>query len=391
MSTECKLAKLALNFDMSGMVQPCHLTDYFLKDKDGRHFNVLTDDVKDIWNSEHRKKLLDDHANGIKNPTCKLCWDMEETGVESMRQSQNNRLKDVEVLEQPRVMVVKPGNLCNNACRSCNAHTSSMWYKDDHAMNHENTSFKEYLKFFQRHKTAYTNNQLLENRFAKWEDKIIEWDMFGGEPLIVPLFYKILNQSCTSENAHTKKFNVHTNGMIYSEGLIKKLSKFRESHMGFSIDAIGEKNDYIRHGSKWDNIINNLKRYVEDCAEYPNVLITVRTTITPWNIYHYDENFEYFSKMGILAIGCWCNDKPWNDLRYLPENVKKNVLDKLLLYKNNRDEWQELLVDLTKWMMSRPADYNKLKNSFMEFNKTLDELRGQKFESVFPEYSKLFT
>ena len=100
-------------------------------------------------------------------------------------------LKDVDVLEsQPRVMIVKPGNLCNNACRSCNAHTSSLWYKDDYALSGNGETFKEYLEFFQRYKTAYTDNKILDQRFAEWEDNIIFWDMYGGEPLIIPLFYK---------------------------------------------------------------------------------------------------------------------------------------------------------------------------------------------------------
>ena len=82
MSLTCKLAKLALNFDMSGMVQPCNLTSWYLKDlNDDRHYNVLTDDVKTIWDSEHRKKLLDDHDNGVRNTTCNTCWHAEDAGI----------------------------------------------------------------------------------------------------------------------------------------------------------------------------------------------------------------------------------------------------------------------------------------------------------------------
>ena len=70
MTTYCKKARLTLNFDMNGMVQPCELTNYYLEKNDGSKFNVLDDDVKTIWDSEHRKKLISDHDNGIRNPTC---------------------------------------------------------------------------------------------------------------------------------------------------------------------------------------------------------------------------------------------------------------------------------------------------------------------------------
>jgi radical SAM protein with 4Fe4S-binding SPASM domain len=75
MNNYCKKAKLTLNFDMNGMVMPCELTDYYLEKNDGSKFNVLTDDVKEIWESDHRKRLLADHENGVRNPTCKFCWD----------------------------------------------------------------------------------------------------------------------------------------------------------------------------------------------------------------------------------------------------------------------------------------------------------------------------
>jgi len=393
MSTNCKLAKLALNFDMSGIVQPCNLTTWYLKDlKDERHYNVLTDDVKTIWDSEHRKKLIADHDSGVRNPTCSTCWNAEDAGIESPRQKFNELLKDVEVLEsQPRVMIVKPGNLCNNACRSCNAHTSSMWYKTDYALDDQGKTFKEYLKFFDRHRTAYNNNTQLEKRFAEWEDKIVEWGMFGGEPMIVPLFFKLLDQAVASDNVKEKTFGVHTNGMVYKEDLVEKFSKFGSAYIGFSIDAIGPKNDYIRYGSKWENIIGNLRKYMADCKKYDNVSITVRTTYTPWNIYYYDEIYDYFQKeFGITAIGCWCEDKPWNDLRYIPRKTKDSIIEKLSKYESDDTKWIERFDELKKWIATEPADYDELQNSFMEFNTKIDKIRKEKFDDVFPEYSKLF-
>lgn len=393
MDTKCKLAKLALNFDMSGMVQPCNLTRWYLKDlKDEKEYNVLTDDVKTIWNSEHRKKLIADHDNGVRNTTCNTCWHSEDAGIESSRQKFNRLLKDVEVLEsQPRIMIVKPGNLCNNACRSCNAHTSSMWYKTDYALDDQGKTFKEYLQFFERHKTAYSNNESLEQRFAEWEDNIIFWDMYGGEPMIIPLFWKTLDQALASKTAKDKIFNVHTNGMVYKEDLVKKFSKFKSAHIGFSIDAIGPMNDYIRYGSKWENIIDNLRKYMNDCEEYDNVSISVRTTYTPWNIYYYDELYDYFQKeFGIDAIGCWCDDKPWNDVRYLPRKTKDSIVQKLSRYESNNEGWSKRFDELKKWMATEPEDYEGLQNSFHEFNTKIDKIRNEKFNEVFPEYSKLF-
>ena len=376
---------------MSGMVQPCNQnTGYYLQDEDKKHYNVLNDDLKEIWHSKHRKQLLEDHANDIRNPACQQCWDCEDANIESTRQHFNKELDKVEVLdEQPRIMIVKPGNLCNNACRSCNAHTSSLWYKTDYALNNQGKTFKEYIDFFTRHKTAYTDNALLEKRWAEWEDNIIFWDMYGGEPLIIPLFYKTLDQAMASVTAKKKMFNLHTNGMVYKDFLVDKLSKFKSANIGFSIDAIGEKNEYIRNGSKWDEILSNLKRYMDDCEQYENVSIGVRATITPWKIYHYEENYDFFKKMGIQATGVWCDDKPWNDVRYLPNKIKDAVVKKLSLYKND-DKWLREFTKIKKWLATTPNDHEQLQNSFMEFNNKIDKVRSEKFSDTFPEYAKLF-
>ena len=376
---------------MSGMVQPCNQnTGYYLQDEDKKHYNVLNNDLKEIWHSKHRKQLLEDHANDIRNPACQQCWDCEDANIESTRQHFNKELDGVEVLEeQPRIMIVKPGNLCNNACRSCNAHTSSLWYKTDYALNNQGKTFKEYIDFFTRHKTAYTDNALLEKRWAEWEDNIIFWDMYGGEPLIIPLFYKTLDQAMASVTAKKKMFNLHTNGMVYKDFLVDKLSKFKSANIGFSIDAIGEKNEYIRNGSKWDDILSNLKRYMDDCEQYENVSIGVRATITPWNIYHYEENYDFFKKMGIQATGVWCDDKPWNDVRYLPNKIKDAVIEKLSLYKNDTP-WIKEFKKIKKWLATTPNDHEQLQNSFMEFNNKIDKVRSEKFSDTFPEYAKLF-
>ena len=149
--------------------------------------------------------------------------------------------------------------------------------------------------------------------------------MYGGEPMIIPLFWKTLDHALASATVKDKMFNVHTNGMIYKDDLVDKISKFKSAHIGFSIDAIGEKNNYIRYGSKWENILNNLKRYMEDCKKYNNVNIGVRATMTPWNIYYYDENYDYFKNLGITATGIWCDETPWNDLTEKQKKGKKRM------------------------------------------------------------------
>jgi len=116
--TYCKLANTSLNFDMSGMVGPCSQSSFWIKNKDNSHMRISSNTPQEMWDCESRKEFVNDLNNGIKRPECKLCWKEEDAGIMSLRQSHNKGFKDIEVVkEQPIIMVMKPGNLCNNACR----------------------------------------------------------------------------------------------------------------------------------------------------------------------------------------------------------------------------------------------------------------------------------
>ena len=285
-STSCKLAKLSLNLDMSGMVSPCNLTNYWLQDKEGKNFRLITDNIEDIWHSEHRKKLIKDHDNNTQHPACQVCWNNEAAGITSVRQTFNEQLKNVSPLkDQPRIMIVKPGNLCNVSCRSCNADTSSAWYKDAYALHSQNENYKEWLKFYEPHKKTYINNQSLEQTFDRWQKNIIFWDLYGGEPLLIPLTYRILNSAIASGTAGDKSIGIHTNGTVYDDQLVDILKNFKKVSIGYSIDAIGNKNDYIRKNSRWEEIIKNLENYIADFSKYHNIKISIRCSPSPWNVY----------------------------------------------------------------------------------------------------------
>ncbi len=73
MPIECKLVKLGLNLDMSGMVQPCNVAtnESICKKENGSNYNLLNDDIKEIWHSKSRQKIIEDHKNDIRTPLCK--------------------------------------------------------------------------------------------------------------------------------------------------------------------------------------------------------------------------------------------------------------------------------------------------------------------------------
>jgi len=394
--THCKLAQLALNLDMSGMISPCNVTSHWLKNKNNENFRLNKNSIEEIWRSDSRKELIEAHNNGIKHPTCSGCWNAEATGNRSPRQIFNEQLKDIEVLEsQPRIFIMKPGNRCNVACRSCNEHTSSSWYKDAYALSGSNKEFKEWLEFFYPHRNTYENNSNLENTLQQWQPNIIFWDLYGGEPLLIPLTYKIINGAIETSSAKNQKLQIHTNGTIYDPKLASMFSKFKEVSVAYSIDAIGKKNDYIRSGSDWNTVIENLNLYNKDFSKYSNIKFTVRSTVTPLNVLYLDETYEYFSSKNFtIDFGNVVTDYPYNNVQYLPKNIKLEVEKKLKKYvpsNNKNKKWIQNFDHLLKFMNYTPADYDLLQNSFIKRNNKMDLIRGEKFAEIFPEMHQLLS
>lgn len=392
--TYCKLAEVALNLDMSGIVSPCSETNYWLEGEDRYHINVLKDDLSDVWkNNQMLEEFKRSHREGERHPNCKHCWDREDLGIKSIRQIFNESLNDVEPLKtQPKVIILKPGNKCNNACRSCNEHTSSLWYKDAWKMRGQDKEFKVWLEHFKPHKTAYKDNQQLIDTFKSWQENMVFWDLYGGEPLIVPLTFDIIDSGIDLGVSQNQSIQIHTNGTVYVSELAEKFSKYKQGNFCISIDGLGAQNDYLRTGSQFDKVLENTIAYRDDFEKYKNCHMWLRNSPSPLSIYGLGEWIDFFEETGIdFGVDHMLTDEPHNDLRYLPKKIKDQVIDHLTKSKYKHTETVERhLKPVIQFMQSTPEDHESKQNAFWIHNNKLDEFRNESFAKTFPEYYKLF-
>ena len=374
---------------MSGRVTPCNYNTLYLKDASGKPIVLNTGTLKQAWHSDHRKKFLNTLAKGIPNPYCADCWNNEKSGNESMRQKFNRLLADVESLpDQPRILILKHGNKCNCACRSCNPYSSTQWYKDAYNLEETAVPFKTWLQKFVSYETSYVDNSQLEQTISDWRQGIIFFDLYGGEPLLHPLTYKILDAGIPTQDVQ-----LHTNGTIYKSDLAAKMSAFKSGTLGYSIDGVAAHNDYIRAGSKWSVVLENLQRYTDDFAKYDNLKITVQHCTMSHNVYYIPETFEYFSKLGhCIGFTNRVTDKADANICYLPAHIKQAVREKLLAYqpKENVQSWINQRDCTLRFMANEPTDWASKSDSFITTVCKLDQLRGEDFATAMPEYAALF-
>lgn len=228
--------------------------------------------------TEVRSRIISDLENGIKHSGCSQCWEEESDGFKSLRQSSNERWKDFESDKSFNVLDIELnlGSLCNLRCSMCGPQASSLW-EAEYKLNQEKN--KEWHPFVER------KSWVDDDRFLDWLTPLLSTcrriNFSGGEPLIVPQIENILDKIIQNGNSDNCSIQVITNGTKISKNLLEKFKLFHEINLVISLEGVGEKNNYIRFPSKWNNILNNIKAL----KNLGNVIISVNHVLQHSSVY----------------------------------------------------------------------------------------------------------
>ena len=179
--------------------------------KDGIAMNLRDHTIEEVWNSEHMRRTRLQMLNGEIPSSCTKCFSEEAKGISSKRLWETEEWKqrvDFDQLiastkEDGTTPVSIPyfdlrlGNLCQLKCVMCSPHDSSSWIKE-----------------WKLQMPQYKNKDLIADQ--GWDDQfdytwykkgsfidtmkhqafnIQELYFAGGEPLLIPEHYKILELS----------------------------------------------------------------------------------------------------------------------------------------------------------------------------------------------------
>lgn len=317
----------------------------------------------DFLKSDYLKQLKEDQKNGVMSDlvkdTCKKCIIDEQNNIPSYRERSIGKTGII-TKQQKGSYKLKSGNLCNAMCLTCGPHASSLLAKE----------FKELGEYdgeiLVKNDLSYKHIEyLVENNLVR------TFDISGGEPLINSGLWDTLDK-VPADKAKGINIGFNTNGMVVpNETQIKILKKFRRSYFKFSIDDWGERNDYLRYPSKFDTIINNIKKL----ATYKQFDIGLSATISNLNIGYISECMEKVRNLGInfhkLRYDSKVTIPQTFDPSVLPIGIKKlyNLTDPMLVeYINPNVDKTEEFKETLKFLKSR------------------DEKRGTNMLDFFPEF-----
>jgi sulfatase maturation enzyme AslB (radical SAM superfamily) len=357
--------------------------------------NTKTQAAHEIWNSDAMKTLRKDMLAGRRREDmCGNCYQMESVQLKSSRQIFNEMFaKYIE----PKVAATQSdgslqemqfvywdfrfSNICNFRCRMCGSHNSSawepeaikIWFLDDRSVQ------ADPQKLFQ---------------IAEQQIPYVERINFaGGEPLLMIEHYKIL-QALISAGKTNVPLDYSTNLSVlgYQEyDVIQLWQCFTNLNISPSIDHFGAKAEYIRKGTRWENIVENARRVR---AEVPWAKMQPSVTVSLYNILDITEIHEHLYELGIIArsdpSAFYLNllRSPVHlQISVLPKNLKDIALEKIYAYQAQAErKWGTRLPQFDVLVAPLQADDTKYADNFKDFNQRLDALRDEKFLSLFPEY-----
>jgi radical SAM protein with 4Fe4S-binding SPASM domain len=260
--TFCVAPFIGLQVNTNGTLMPCCEFDH----KASGFGNFSTFREYNQWQANAMGQLKQDLLNGIKSPGCHRCWareDVDVATVDSQRISLNTAFQDFvnndfdpTRLESPRSVTVMFGNFCNLRCIQCSAFCSS---------SHQTEQIVHKSKF--QNLNAYTVDESAEKKWWKTTDfgeflnkinkNIDHVFLHGGEPLITPEAVAFLKSIPNPENI---VLTLTTNATVLSDEIYDLLSRFKELSVTVSLEGVGKHNNYLRYGSEWSVVKNNIFR-----------------------------------------------------------------------------------------------------------------------------------
>ena len=295
---------------------------------------------------------------------------------------------DVQVAEEIpldiRYVDIRLGNLCNLKCRMCNPWSSSMWVKDwnkivDTAELAPNEPLSDKDKDWMNVLGEWPDRKQTGVNFVEIADSIEEIYLTGGEPTLAISQYKLFDYCIENDLAKGIRLKYNTNLTNVPQKMLDYWKHFKRVQLNASIDAVGDRDRYIRYPSTWKKIEENFDKL----NGIPSVAIQVHCTVQVLNICAMGELFDWIKSRNIA------DDQIYLNILNHPESM--NIRSLPIALKNLAElRLQDYLhipkvQDTIKYMWAE--DWHERRwTEFVKFNNKADELQRGNLLEVCPEF-----
>jgi len=368
----CPMPWTGLMYNFDGTVKNCIRSA-------GTIGNIKNDKIQNILlgnTNTTTQQLIIDHK---PVSTCHTCYDLE--GDKSGFDIISDRVFYIRELKKVPTDTYQTGNfdlqtvdvrwtnLCNFSCVYCGPGFSSKWAAEldkylDTPTSIQKQQFKNYI-FENAHKLKHVY-------------------LAGGEPLLMKENEELLDL-LKSTNPRVN-LRINTNLSKVDTRVFDKLCEFENVHWTVSVETIQEEFEYIRHGGRWTDFLDNLNtiRKLDHRISF-NMLHFLLNYQSVFGCVDFLKNLGFHNNsyiIGALLTPLYLN------IRHLPDSVLNSVRDTLQDKINQHPGY--LLEDSYRNMLAylnTPFEKN-LKQSFADLS-ILDQRRGLNSRDIFKELYKL--
>lgn len=369
-NTICILPWIHTYVGSDGNVLPCCIADQ--GEKLG---NVRKKDLIEIWNDIPYTQLRYNMINGIPSKECSACYKAEKSGT-SFRQEINERYSNymhlidrgVSLEMKLRYLDVRWSNICNFKCRTCSSTFSSSWAQENGEKN---------IFVF----AGGNDNTSLYEQFESQLEYIEEIYFAGGEPLLMDMHYKILLKLIELDRTDVKlRYSTNLSTLYYKKNSIVDLWKqFYIVQIYVSLDSWGDRAEYIREGTVWKDVVENIKTIK---ADLPDAYIATSTVVSVFNVLTLPEFLDNIKELfGDLEPTFYIIQQPeYYSFSVLHPDLKASVSSKLSEY--------SVFSSIVQALQQTTFNYED-RERFIDETQIYDAIRDRDFFTTFPELNNI--
>ena len=322
---------------------------------------------EELFNSPEMKKLRSDLLAGVKNPTCDNCWKREERGQKSHRiREPYNPIAELNTLD------ITMSNVCNLRCRMCTPTKSNRLMIDDKKWKDLDINIDWHPYWWQSHPYYAEKTRFYEYIMAHPE-QFTTLKIIGGEPFFDKHCLAVYEKFIESGNAKNTVLWTTTNGLCFTDKVCNIINEFKKAKITISCDGTGKINDYIRHGSTWQEFeegIANYRRLVKNGKKQIPLLLTMQV----FNLSNFQETLEYADSINgeLMPYPVFPDTRgiyPW----YLPVDYLKKCKAKVTHQSEAGDEMRRYF---DYWIKENKEDLNLVKRETVLYDKSRDQHYG---------------
>ena len=297
----CILPWISIETSPIGTARPCCLAKDEITRANGTKYSLRENSLEEIYHSPYMQELRQEFLNGNKPKTCQRCWDEEAAGRVSKRMNSRIRLKeyyssvDFQNIDPNQLWFIdlKLGNICNLKCRICGSWSSSKWAKEEIDYIPELVDRKTHLAYTYLKDGAWPReSEVFWDNLKTLLPNIKYFEFTGGEPFLIEQHFELLRYAV--EQGYSKNIEIHynTNGTVFPEQA-ELWSNFKHVEIAFSIDNVGTRFEYERHGADWQEVQENISKFT--AMRSSKISTQLCTTMNIQNVYYLPELCDWIS------------------------------------------------------------------------------------------------